>query len=155
MSEAAAWIMKINETLYISVSRMELVHIISDPDMIPVPRAPSYFRNISLWNDNIIPVADLTRLIEGGNNTHNNHIVAVTSYRDYDQNVQYGGILLAESPALEHVNNDQFCHLSDATVNLHAISLSCFKNKRGFQVPIIDMSKLFSSEYSTMLEQQA
>ena len=155
MSDAAAWIMKINETLYISVSRMELVHIISDPDMIPVPRAPSYCRNITLWNDNILPVADFTRLIDGGEHTDNNHIVAVTFYRDHNQNVQYGGILLAESPELEHVNNDQFCGLSDATVKLRAISLSCFTNKRRFQVPVIDMSKLFSSEYSAMLEQQA
>ena len=154
MSEAAAWIMKINDALYISVSRMELVHIVSDPDMVPVPRAPSYCRNITLWNDNVLPVADFTHLIEGANNNHNNHIVAVTSYRDYDQNVQYGGILLAESPELEHVNNDQFCDLSDATVKLRAISLSCFTNKRGFQVPVIDMSKLFSSEFSAMLEQQ-
>ena len=155
MSEAAAWIMKINESLYISVSRMELVHIISDPDMIPVPRAPSYCRNITLWNDYILPVADFTRLIGGEVNIHNNHIVAVTSYRDHNQTVQYGGILLAESPELEHVNNDQFCGLSDATVKLRAISISCFTNERGLQVPVIDMSKLFSSEYSAMLVQQA
>jgi chemotaxis signal transduction protein len=154
MSEAAAWIMKINETLYISVSRTELVHIISDPEMIPVPRAPSYCRYITLWNDNILPVADFTRLINKENNIINNHIVAVSSYRDHDQNVQYGGIMLAESPVLEHVKNDQFCGLSDATVKLRAISLSCFTSKRGFQVPVIDMSKLFSSEYSAMLEQQ-
>ena len=155
MSEAAAWIMKINETLYISVSRIELVHIISNPDIIPVPRAPSHCRNITLWNDNILPVADIARLVTEGDNTLDKHIVAVTSYKDHDQNVQYGGILLAEPPELEHVNNDQFCGLSDATMKLRAISLSCFTNKRGFQVPIIDMSTLFSSEYSAMLEQQA
>ena len=155
MSEAAAWIMKISETLYISVSRVELVHIISDPDIIPVPRAPSYCRNITLWNDNILPLADFAQLVDGGDNTNDNHIVAVTSYRNYKQDVQYGGILLAESPQLEHVNNDQFCGLSDATAKLHAISLSCFSNSKGFQVPVIDMSKLFSSEYSAMLEQHA
>ena len=155
MSEAAAWIMKINETLHISVSRMELVHIISDPDMVSVPRAPSYCRNITLWNDNILPLADFNRLTNGGHNNHNNQLVAVTSYRDSNQIVQYGGILLAESPELEHVNNDQFCDLSDATVKLRAISLSCFTSKRGFQVPVIDTGKLFSSEYSTMLEQRA
>jgi chemotaxis signal transduction protein len=155
MSKAAAWVMKINENLYISVSRMELVHIISEPVLVPVPRAPSYCRNITVWNDNILPVADFSRLIDDEDNTHNNHIIAVTSYKDSQDNAQFGGILLAESPELEHVNNDQFCHLSDATMNLHAISLSCFTNKKGFQVPIIDMSKLFSSEYSAILEQQA
>jgi chemotaxis signal transduction protein len=154
MSKAAAWIMKINETSYISVSRMELVHIISEPVLIPVPRAPSYCRTITIWNDNILPVADIALLLNEEDYSYYNHMVAVTSYRDSQQNVQYGGILLAESPELEHVNNDQFCHLSGATVNLHAISLSCFTNKKGFPVPVIDMSRLFSSEYTAILEQQ-
>lgn len=152
MSKAAAWIMKINETIYISVSQMELVHIISNPAIIPVPRAPAYCQNIIIWNDNVLPVVDISQLLDGANDSYYNQSVAVITYRDHNNIIQYGGILLADSPVLEHVNNDQLCQLSGDTMNLHAISLSCFTSKKGFQVPIIDMSKLFSSEYPVILE---
>jgi len=154
MSKAAAWLLKINETIYVAVSRMELVHIISNPVITPLPRAPAYCRNVLIWNDNVLPVADISQLLDGDDNTPYNQTVAVISYRDNNNAVQYGGIMLADSPELEHVNNDQLCQLSDDTMNLHAICLSCFNSEKGFHVPIIDMSRLFSSEYSGILETQ-
>lgn len=148
MSAVAAWVMKIDEALYASVSQMELVHIVDNPEPVLIPRAPVYCQNIIIWNDIILPVMDLSCLLSDSKPRATCNVVAVIIYRDSKNEIQYGGISLANSPELEYVDNSQLCKLPNHKEKLQAISLSCFKSSDDHEVPILDISKVFSREYA-------
>ena len=148
MNKAAAWVMKVNKSVYVSVSQLELVHIINKPYSINIPNTPEYCQNIIIWNDNILPVIDLSRLLNDTHSSSNLNYIAVIIYRDANSEIQYGGMDLAESPELEYVENNQLCELPEYSNEIQNISLSCFISKDGHEVPILDMSKLFSRNFS-------
>jgi len=148
MSRVAAWVMKVDDSIYASVSQMELVHIINNPCSINVPKAPEYCQNIIIWNDSILPVVDFSRILNNIDSNKLCNVVAVIIYKDSNNEVNYGGINLSESPELEYVENNQLCDLPEHTKDLQDISLSCFLSKNGHEVPILDMSKIFSRDYS-------
>ncbi|MGB5396801.1 MAG: chemotaxis protein CheW [Gammaproteobacteria bacterium] len=145
MSKAAAWIMNINEQLYASVSQMELVHIINEPCYTAIPGAPAYCHKVIVWNDNILPVIDLSGLLNSAAVQSKREVVAVIIYRNGNDEIHYGGIILAKSPDLEFVENTQLCSLPTHTQKLKEIALSCFKSRAGHEVPILDMTRVFSS----------
>jgi len=146
--------MKVDDSLYASVSQMELVHIINRPNTFNVPNAPEYCKNIIIWNDNILPVIDFSCVFNKARSSANCDVVAVIIYRNCNNEIQYGGISLAVTPELEFVDNKQMCKLPDYTGDLQSISLSCFISKEGHEVPILDMSKMFSIKYSEELIRQ-
>ena len=148
MSKAAAWIMNINGRLHVSVSQMELVHIINNPFYFNIPNAPAYCQNMIIWNDNILPVVDIASLTNYHASHKERNVVAVVIFRDNNNEVHYGGISQTRSPTLEYVNNSQICQLPELTLDLMDISLSCFSSSDGREVPILDLSKLFSRDYS-------
>ena len=148
MSNAAAWVLNINESLHVSVSQLELVHIINEPYYIKVPGAPDYCNKIIIWNDNILPVVNIANLAGNHGSASRYNVVAVIIYRDHDEQVHYGGISLISSPELEYVNNSHVCTLPDLSYLLQETSLSCFTCKKGRKIPIIDSSRLFSREYT-------
>jgi len=154
MSKSAAWVMKVDDSLYASVSQMELVHIINSPRSFKIPIAPEYCKNIIIWNDNILPVIDFSCIFNDVSSSAMCDVVAVILYRNSNNEIQYGGINLAVSPELELVDNKQMCKLPDHASDLQAISLSCFISKHGYEVPILDMSRIFSRNYSEELIRQ-
>lgn len=151
MSKAAAWVMKVDELLHVSVSQMELVHIINTPCYINVPKAPKFCQDIIIWNDNILPVVDLSTLCNQSGIKSTRNVIAVIIYRDINNEIQYGGVVLTDSPELEHVDNSQLCQLPNHAKDLHTVSLSCFISKAGNEVPILDMSKIFSRNHADKL----
>lgn len=148
MSKAAAWVMKVDESLYTSVSQMELVHIIDKPYFVNIPKAPEYCQNIVIWNENILPVVDLSCLLNDTKSRNICDFVAVIIYRDCNSEIHYGGVKLVDSPELEYVDNNQLCNIPEHSMNIQTISLSCFISKDGHETPILDMSKVFSIDCS-------
>ena len=147
MRKAAAWVMKVDELLYVSVSQMELVHIINTPYSINVPQAPKYCQDVIIWNDNILPVVDLSVLSNQSGNKSTGSVIAIIIYRDLNDEIQYGGVVLTDSPELEPVENSQLCQLPEHAKDLRTFSLSCFISKAGNAVPILDMSKIFAKNH--------
>jgi chemotaxis signal transduction protein len=154
MNKAAAWIMKLNDSSYASISQMELVHIINDPVFIRVPKSPGHCENIIIWNDNVLPVVDLDRFYDAPVSKLQHNVVAVIIFRDNNNDLHHGGIALNSSPVLEYVNNSQSCTIPNHAKPLKDITLACFTSEQGHQVPILDMTKLFSRAYSKALIDQ-
>jgi len=154
MSKAAAWIMNVDKDLYVSVSQLELVHILDKPLCMRIPQAPSYCNSTLIWNDNLLPVMDISRLLghQARNRAHD--VVAVTLYKDRNGKHQYGGIRQMVSPELEYVTNDQICPLPGHFNGLRPATVSCFFSEKGQSVPILDMSSLFSLDYAETLASQ-
>ena len=156
MSKVAAWLMKVNDSSYASISQVELVHIINDPVFVRVPRSPDYCQNIMIWNDNALPVVDLSQLYDTTGSKPQNNVVAVIIFRDKNNDLHHGGIALNSSPVLEYVNNSQSCTIPNQAKPLKDLTLACFTSEQGHQVPILDMTRLFSSEYSkALIDQEA
>ena len=147
MRKAAAWVMKVDQSLYVSVSQMELVHIINTPRSINVPQAPNFCQDVIIWNDNILPVVDLSVLGNQSGNKSTGAVIAVIIYRSMNDEIHYGGIVLTDSPELEQVDNSQMCQLPEHAKDLHTFSISCFRSKAGNEVPILDMSKIFCKDH--------
>lgn len=154
MSKAAAWIMKVNDSSYASISQRELAHIINDPVFIRVPKSPSHCQNIIIWNDNVLPVVDLGELYDAAGSPPRHNVVAVIIFRDNNNDLHHGGIALNSSPVLEYVNNSQSCTIPNQARPLEDLTLACFTSEQGHQVPILDMTRLFSGEYSKALIDQ-
>ena len=136
--------MKVDELLHVSVSQMELVHIINTPCVINVPQAPKFCQDVIIWNDNILPVVDLSALSNHSASKSTGNVIAVIIYRDVNAEIQYGGVVLTDSPELEQVDNSQLCQLPEHARDLRTFSLSCFKSKAGNEVPILDMGRIFA-----------
>lgn len=151
MNRAAAWIMKLNDASYASISQMELVHIINDPVFIRVPKSPVHCDNITIWNENVLPVVDLDRFYHAPVSSPQHNAIAVIIFRDNNNDFHHGGIALNSSPALEYVDNSQSCTIPNRAKPLKDITLACFTSEQGHQVPILDMTKLFSRVYSKAL----
>ena len=155
MTKAAAWIMNIDEDLYVSISQMELVHILNDPPCVQIPQAPPHCNRTLLWNDALLPIIDLSLLLEHKTPDRAGDVVAVAIYQDAKGEHRYGGIRQLGSPKLEYVTNDQVCALPGHFDRLTPATLSCFSSTSGHSVPILDVSRLFSREYAeTIVSQQ-
>ena len=148
MSKAAAWVMKVNDSSYAAISQMELAHIINDPVFVRVPSSPGHCQNIIMWNDNVLPVVDLGQLGDAAGSRPRHNVVAVIIFRDTNNDLHHGGIALSSSPALEYVNNSQSCTIPNQARPLKDLTLACFTSEQGHQVPILDMTRLFSGEYT-------
>jgi chemotaxis signal transduction protein len=151
MNKAAAWIMKLNSSLYASISQMELVHIVNNPVFVQVPKSPTFCEKIIIWNDNVLPVVDLNQLYDQPAPVEEHKVVAVIIFRDDNNDLHYGGIALKSSPMLEYVNNSQSCTIPAHATPLQDVTLACFTSEQGHQVPILNMTKIFSREYAKTL----
>ena len=144
MSEAAAWLMQIDRLTRVAVGQLELIHIISSPEYIEVPKAPEYCQRVVYWNHKMIPVIDISMLVTGTSTYYQNNAVAVALYTDPQTNeVSYGGIQLTDMPLLEKISNDQGLSPTDLASHWHPYAISGFKSKDKDLVPIIDVKRLF------------
>ena len=146
MNSTNAWIMKIDDTIYVSVAQSDLAHVLVEPDTISIPKTPPYCHQITLWNSHVLPVLDLGCLLRNTGTCSIPNLAGVFAYKDSDNVTQYGAMQLTGSPELEQVTNDQICELPDHLHALKSFSLSCFTSRSGHSVPILDVSKLFSSQ---------
>ena len=144
MSEAAAWLMQIDRLTRVAVGQLELIHIISSPEYIEVPKAPGYCQRIVVWNNKIIPVVDISMLVAGTSAFYQNNAVAVALYKDPGSDeIKYGGIQLTDMPLLEKITNEQGVARSDLSSMWHPYAVSGFKSAEKEIVPIIDIRQLF------------
>lgn len=148
MSKIPAWVLRVENSIHVSVSQMELVHVISNPELHKVPHASDYCNDIVIWNDNMLPVICIASLLNDTSYDERLGFVAVIIYKGQNNAIQYGGIKLSGPPWLESVSNNQMCMLPDAETKINEISLSCFISKDNHTVPILDMNKLFSRSYT-------
>lgn len=144
MSGVSAWVMQLDHVLSAAVGQMELIHIVDNPELIYIPKAPSYCNHVVLWNSIVIPVLDLSAWLNDSTLVYRRNLVAIAVYRDEKGVLKYGGLHLADTPTLVTVSNDDACNLPVSSSLWQKISISCFSNDEHAPVPIIDIPKIFS-----------
>lgn len=155
MAEVAAWLMQIDRLFRVAVGQSELIHIIPSPEYIEIPRAPGYCKRVIAWNDEIIPVVDLSMLVNGVSAFHEQNSVAVTLYtEDNSSKLQYGGIQLIDMPRIDHVSNDHAIDREDIPTNWKPLSISAYRNAQGEIVPVLDTGRIFSAGINQLILQK-
>lgn len=139
----AAWILPVDEFMKVAVGEFEFIHIVSQTEYFSIPQAPKYCDQVILWNENIVPVMDLSLWYSGHEQSYDTAVIAVLIYKNNNGDLLYGGIRLKNMPVLNIVTNDQSCLLPDESDKWKEMCLSCFKSSNGDVVPILDVARLF------------
>jgi len=146
MSNVDAWLMQIDDFSRVAIGQLELIHIIASPEYIEVPKAPEYCQRVIVWNDEIIPVIDISILMDHAIPCFHQNAIAVVIYHDENNQVlKYGGIQLFDTPVLAKVSNTQAVIRADMQDRWEAVALSCFKDEEDELIPVLDLKRLFSS----------
>ena len=154
MSSAPAWLMQIDRLSRVALGQLELVHIIPSPEYVEIPKSHDYCNRVVLWNKKIIPVMDISMLVNRVPSYIENNAVAVAIYRDKNtEDIKYGGIQLTDMPILESVDNSQAVSKSELPDKWDMVSISCFQMSENEIVPVLDVRRLFSTGISSMYYQ--
>jgi chemotaxis signal transduction protein len=144
---ASAWIMPITDSVFISVGEFELVHVLPDqPQLYKVPKAPRYCQQVFIWQDKVIPVMNLAKRF--GFEQHSlviNRFIAIFAYRAEKTGLlEYGALLLNDTPSRTEVNDEQLCQLPvDLSLWRHCFR-SCFRETNlQTSIPILKLERLF------------
>jgi chemotaxis signal transduction protein len=150
-----AWLLDFGLGQRAAVGEAEIVHLLTQaPQFYPVPRAPVHCRNVILWEDRVLPVADLPALASAGRSTvfpasvaGMEHLVAVVAYASgvESEPIHYGALLLAGLPDRASVSDDQACDADDAASGWSPITTCCFRHPEHGSVPIVDLRRVFAS----------
>lgn len=141
-----AWLLSIGQAENVAVGEFEFIHIVDQPEYFSVPQAPEFCQQVILWNENIVPVMNLSSWFSGQKQIEDNGIVAILIYENHEGELSYGGLKLANIPVQIQVNNDQGCPLPGKFDKWKEISLSSFESDGGDVIPILDVATLFLQE---------
>jgi len=137
--------MQVDRVSRVAVGQLELIHIIAQPSYIEIPKAPDYCKRVVVWNNKVIPVLDLSMLVNKTSAYYQHNAVAVAMYvNGSEKQVQYGGIQLIDMPVLDTVSNEQKIVESELSVRWKPISISGYRSKDREIIPILDVQKIFS-----------
>ncbi|MCW9015183.1 MAG: chemotaxis protein CheW [Gammaproteobacteria bacterium] len=146
MNKAQAWLLQIDRKTRVAVGHLELIHIVNYPEYYDVPRSPEHCKRVILWNKNIIPVIDMSMLIDGISTYYHKNKIAIAMYENSQTGqYEYGGIQLMDTPILKVIDNNQGVSRSQLSDKWRDYSLSAFKVNEEM-IPIVSIRKIFSSK---------
>lgn len=118
----------------------EVIEVVTEGDMVPVPMAPRHCRELLQWRDQWIPVFDLAAW-RGLRPESARQFFVVVGYSADVGGVQYGCMRVPEFPKIVELSDQQACSLPD-DAEWGRIAISCFKGE-GKTVPILSLRKVF------------
>ncbi len=150
MAEASAWVLNIGGDLRAAVGERELVHILDEFEAQDVPTAPHHCRQVILWQDEILPLMNLTTWLKGRTVQLVKPLVGVLAYQPHAGGpVGYGGVLLATMPSRTKVRDEQACELPRYEPGWRRLAISCFSDEQRSPIPILDIPTIFSDALVT------
>ena len=146
MNSVPAWVMQVDRVAKVAVGKMEIIHIVHNPDYITIPCAPEHCNRVVYWNKKIIPVMNLSMWFNESVVYYHSNLVAIVTYQDESNaDIKYGGIQLLDPPVIDYVSNNQLSKTDSNDGKWRAIALSCYRNKSDEDIPIIDLCAIFSN----------
>jgi chemotaxis signal transduction protein len=118
----------------------EVIEVVTEGDMTPVPMAPRYCRELLQWRDQWIPVFDLAAW-RGLQPESATPFFVVVGYQADVGGIQYGCMQVPEFPEIVELSDQQACSLPE-DAEWGRIAVSCFKAE-GTTVPILSLRKVF------------
>lgn len=118
----------------------EVIEVVTEGDMAPVPMAPRHCRELLQWRDQWIPVFDLAAW-QGMQAEPAGQFFVVVGYPADTGGVQYGCMRVPEFPRIVELSDQQVCSLPD-DAEWNRIAISCFREGER-AVPILSLCKVF------------
>ena len=141
MAKASAWLLLFDAGFQAAVGEREMVHLLQAPTIFEVVDAPSYCRQVMLWQEEVIPIFDVVAWLRGEQAVSSPSLVGIFAYQIADK-IAYGALPLAEVPVRRQVSDEQACPLPTQRQGWAQIALSCFKEGQR-NVPILNIGHIF------------
>ncbi|MCX7156605.1 MAG: hypothetical protein NTW45_09205 [Rhodocyclales bacterium] len=142
--ESIAWLLNFGNGQLAVVGRRELLHLVPQPALFEVPRAPRHCSRVLIWQDRIVPVWDMLAWLAPNSRAVNASLLAVVGYQSGPRQVpRFGAVLLAEPPARVVVADTQACELPQDQSAWGRIASSSFCHEEK-PIGILDLPLMFS-----------
>ena len=152
MAAATAWIVTFDGDFRAALGAREMVHLVETPVLVDIPQTPSYCQQILIWEDEMLPVIDLTAWFSGRPANRDCASVAIVGWQEQPESPpQYGALLFTGIPQRVEVQDEQVCDLPELSTmrSWCDIAMSCFDHE-GQPTPILDLPTLFSGALTTL-----
>lgn len=127
-----------------AIGLQEVIEVVTEGDVEPVPLAPPHCRELLRWRDMWIPVFDLA-VWRGLQPAPEKPFFVVVGYvAEADGTVLHGCMRVPEFPKIVELSDQQACGLPEDAA-WSRIAHSCFKGD-GKTVPILSLRKVFQPE---------
>jgi chemotaxis signal transduction protein len=145
MSRAPAWIIGFPGDHLAAVGELELVHVLADePEGFNVPGSPRYCHQVILWEDNVVPIIDIGKMLAAGQEAPGRRHYGIVRYRLWPTRQQrFGAFLMDRIPQRVNVDDASAYALPDPLAAWRDFVISCFVHEDR-PVPILDIGSLFS-----------
>ena len=144
MPESSAWLLKLSKNDAIAIGEQELIHIITEPELLKIPKTMPHCQHIINWKNNVLPVMNILGLLHN-QNTDISNIIGIIAYKDpRSMSIQYSAIDLSFIPKKIIVNDNQACELSTTEEKWSQYTIASFKQQQKV-IPIVDLARLFST----------
>jgi chemotaxis signal transduction protein len=145
-----AWLLDFGRGLQAAVGHQEMWQVLISPVLFDVPCTPTYCSEVLVFQDLILPVLDMSSLLEGQKTIPvTSPVVGIAIYQDDPtQPIRYACLHLATTPQSIYVSDEQACDLPAHQPYWEPLAQSCFSID-GRTIPIIDLAYLFSEEFNT------
>ena len=144
-TNATAWIIELDSSLYVAVGELEMVHIIQEPELFDIPQTPFYCSQVLIWENTIIPVMDLLAWLEGYALPRAYDMIGIFTYQQQPNTpLDFGALPMVSIPTRIQVRDDQACDLPATPHGWQELSISCFSDKNRV-IPILDLPYIFSN----------
>ncbi|MDX1431689.1 MAG: chemotaxis protein CheW [Gammaproteobacteria bacterium] len=143
--ESVAWVLGLRAGHSVAVGELELVHVLPDrPELFPVLKSPAHCDHVFLWQDNVLPVFDLSTWLGDESATGDSEHIGIVRYRrSRGEPVSYGSLLIEGPPRQVRVRDEQACELPPGATRWRDVAISCFEHG-GQPTPVLDVARIFS-----------
>jgi len=149
MSISEAWLLDCGNSLAIAVGDHEMAEYHQQRSYHSVPGSPGYCSNVLVWQNNIVPVMDLSALQYGAGGELENFSVCVLNYQETPKTpLQHLALRVVRAPQKIRVDDEHACEIPDNLQSgiLSQVCLACF-NYDGLPVMVLDIAQLCSAEF--------
>jgi len=147
-----AWLLDFGRGLQAAVGHHEMWQVLISPVLFEIPCTPTYCSQVLIFQNSILPVLDMSSLLEGQKTIPvTTPVVGIAIYQeDPSHPIRYACLHLTTTPQSIYVDDDQACDLPPHQPYWEPLAISCFSHK-GRIIPIIDLAYLFSEEFHTKM----
>ena len=149
MTVSDAWLLELSDSLSIATSDPEMVEYLPSPICFSVPGSPEYCSRVLFWQNNFVPVMDISKLLGQPTLDDSKTLICLVAYQvESGTPLKHLAIPVSKAPEKIRVDDEQACELP-AEMNtslLMPIFLSCF-NHAERTVIIFNIARLCSAEF--------
>lgn len=144
MATATAWIVQLAGGWPVALGEREMTHVVERPVLQDIPQTPGHCQQVLLWEEDMLPVLDLTAWLTGQPAARAGATVGIVGWQEQPEAPpQYGALLFTGIPQKVRVQDNQICDLPIQPAGWASVAVSCFHHNEQ-AVPILDVPALFS-----------